>query len=72
MKEAILTGLLEATTESLVELRLEREKLRAINAELVAALQVLLICEPYPKGTIGWIWQEDARKAIAKASGATP
>ena len=39
--------------------------------ELLEALQGMLKRDKYPQGTIGWIWQEDARKAIAKATGAT-
>lgn len=61
MKVAVLTGLLEATTESLVELRLEREKLRAINTELMAALQECAESLAFVRDKIGICGEGDGK-----------
>lgn len=62
-------GAIHAARDAAKAKQAEIERRADCYTELLEALQGLLKRDPYPKGTVGWIWQEGARKAIAKALG---
>lgn len=66
--ERQLSGLLRATTELSVELRLERDRLKVINAELTEALRDCIECLVPSQFPMTF---SQAQAVLAKA-GATP